>query len=218
MRPRRMIALLMLCVGALSACDTSNSRQKKTGEGRPTASSTSIGGPFKLTDQKGKTVTERDLVGKPSLIFFGFTFCPEVCPTTLLHISKWLKDLGPNGGKINTFYVTIDPQRDTQKQLQLYLSSFDPRIRGLTGSPAQIAEVAKAYHVYYKRVNLKNGDYVMDHSTMIYMIDAAGRFAGPIGYVEPDDHVMPLLRDLISRRKPKFRQPDPSTSIERSEG
>jgi len=210
------IASLALAAGALSACGGPNNRQGGTGEDRKAAASASYGGSFTLVDQNGRTVTERDLIGKPSLIFFGFTFCPEVCPTTLLHISKWLKDLGSDGGKINAFYVTIDPQRDTQKQLEQYLTSFDPRIRGLTGTPAQIDQIAKAYRVYYKRVNLQNGDYVMDHSTMIYMIDARGRFAGPIGYGEPDEHVMPLLRDLLAGRKPKSRQPDPRTSIERS--
>lgn len=217
MRAGITIATLALAAGTLSGCGKPSkpAEAATTVQGREAPST--MGGPFVLTDQTGKAVTERDLVGKPSLIFFGFTFCPEVCPTTLLHITKWLKDLGPDGNRINAFYVTIDPTRDTQKQLQQYLTSFDPRIRGLTGTTAQVDRIAKAYRVYYKRVNLKNGDYVMDHSTMIYMIDAKGQYVGPIGYGEADEHVMPLLRDLLAGRKPNVRQPDPRTSIERSE-
>lgn len=162
-----------------------------------TSGTAAIGGPFRLVDQNGRPATERDLVGKPSLIFFGFTYCPEVCPTTLLHMTSWFKQLGPDADKLNAFYVTIDPERDTAGQLKHYLTAFDPRIRGLTGTPAQVAQIAKAYRVYYKRVPLANGDYVMDHSTTVYMMDAHGNFVGPIGYDEPDAQVMPYLRDLV---------------------
>ena len=124
---------------------------------------------------------------------------------------------GPDGDKLNAFYVTVDPQRDTSEQLKQYLSAFDPRIRGLTGSPDQVAGIAKAYRVYYKRVPLENDDYVMDHSTMVYMMDAKGRFVGPIGYGEPDAQVMPLLRDLVAGRTPNVRATSlPAAAIERS--
>lgn len=194
---------LGLALFALSAC----------GQGeQPAAKVTStpidgpqIGGPFALVDQHGQAVTERALVGKPSLVFFGFTYCPEVCPTTLSHMTSWFKQLGPDGDKLNAFYITVDPQRDTAKQMKQYLTAFDGRIRGLTGTPDAIAKVAKEYRVYYKRVPLANGDYVMDHSTMVYMMDATGRFVGPIGYNEPDAQVMPLLRDLVAGRTPTMR-------------
>jgi protein SCO1/2 len=166
---------------------------------QPTAqvASSDIGGPFQLLDQNGRTVTDRDLRGKPSLVFFGFTYCPEVCPTTLTHMSAWLKALGSDADKLNAVYVTVDPERDTPQQLKQYLSAFDPRIRGLTGTPQQIAQIAKEYRVYYQKIPLENGNYTMDHSAMVYMMDAKGRFVGPIGYNEPDAKVLPLLRDLV---------------------
>ena len=156
-----------------------------------------LGGPFHLVDQNGRAVTERDLRGKPTIMFFGFTYCPEVCPTTLLHMSAWLRALGPDGNRLNVVYVTVDPERDTPAQLHAYLSAFDPRIRGLTGSPQDIASVAREYRVFYEKVPTPGGGYTMDHSTLIYMLDANGRFVGPIGYDEPDTKVLPVLRELV---------------------
>ncbi|MET4666340.1 SCO family protein [Sphingomonas sp. PvP056] len=211
-------AAMLLGAAALSlaACDDRGQKQTAAPRAAATPAKTKLGGSFTLVDQNGVRVTEKQLLGKPSLVFFGFTFCPEVCPTTLSHMTRWLKELGPDGDKINIFYVTVDPERDTPKQLKTYLTSFDSRIRGLSGTKAQIAEITKNYNVYYKRVPLANGDYVMDHSTMVYMMNGQGRYVGPIGYNEPDDHVMPLLRDLIAGRPPKSRKPDPRTAIERS--
>lgn len=200
---RRVIPLLAAALGAaaIAGCDRGD-QQTRTAPVTRTSGKAAIGGPFSLKDQTGRPVTDRDLIGKPSLIFFGFTSCPEVCPTTLMHMSKWLKDLGPDGDKLNALYVTVDPERDTAAQIKQYLSAFDPRIRGLTGSPAAVAEIAKNYRVYYNRVPLENGSYTMDHSTMVYMMDAQGEFVGPIGYNEPDADVMPLLRDLVAGRRP----------------
>lgn len=209
---------LIALVGAvaLGGCGSKTDSGSRTVQTSQATTAPAIGGPFQLVDQNGAKVTDKDLLGKPSLVFFGFTFCPEVCPTTLLHMTKWLKELGPDADKLNVVYVTVDPQRDTSKQLKQYLTSFDPRIRGLTGSPGQIATITKNYHVYSKRVPLENGDYTMDHSTMIYMMDPAGQFIAPIGYGEPDANVLPMLRDLLAGRTPKPAAPDPSTAIERS--
>jgi protein SCO1/2 len=157
----------------------------------------SIGGPFSLTDQNGHTVTDRDLLGKPAVVFFGFTYCPEVCPTTLTNLTAWLKTLGPDADKLNVVFITVDPARDTPKQLKAYLSAFDPRIRGLTGSEPAIAKVARAYRVYYQKVPLAGGGYTVDHSSMIYLMDAAGRFVEPIGYGETSDRALASLRRLI---------------------
>lgn len=214
-RHLRSVIALALGAAVLAACDQGTQQVKADQTGQATGNA-AIGGPFQLVDQNGRTITERDLLGKPSLVFFGFTYCPEVCPTTLTHMTKWLKELGPDGDKLNAFYVTVDPQRDTSKQLKQYLSAFDPRIRGLTGSAGAIASVAREYRAYYKRVPLENGDYVMDHSTMVYMMDGRGQFVGPIGYGEPDARVMPLLRDLVAGRPPVSHAPDPDTAIERS--
>ena len=216
MRRAPIILALALSGITLVGCSKGHQSANRSQAGQATGSP-AIGGPFQLVDQNGRVVSERDLLGKPSLVFFGFTYCPEVCPTTLTHMTRWLKELGSDGDKLNAFYVTVDPQRDTSKQLKQYLSAFDPRIRGLTGSPGQVASIAKGYRVYYKRVPLANGDYVMDHSTMVYMMDARGKFVGPIGYGEPDVQVMPLLRDLVAGRTPVSRSnPNPGAAIERS--
>jgi protein SCO1/2 len=137
-----------------------------------------IGGPFRLTDQNGATVTEQDLKGAPFLVFFGFTHCPEVCPTTLFEISEILRKLGPDAARVRAVFVTIDPERDTPAAMKDYLSSFDPHMLGLTGDPAEIAAVAKAYRVYYKKVPLEQ-DYTMDHTTIVYLMDKEGRFVSP---------------------------------------
>ena len=137
-----------------------------------------IGGPFRLTDQNGGTVTEQNLKGAPFLVFFGFTHCPEVCPTTLFELSEILRKLGPDGKRVRVVFITIDPERDTPAALKDYLSSFDPRMLALTGDPAEIAAVAKAYRVYYKKVPLEQ-DYTMDHTAIVYLMDKEGRFVSP---------------------------------------
>lgn len=143
------------------------------GNGQP-----SIGGPFSLVDQDGRTVTDADLEGKPTLIYFGYTFCPDVCPTTLLLMETAAEKLGPDGPKkVNLVFITIDPDRDTPKLMKGYVGNFGPTIEGLTGTPEQIAAVAKAYRVYYQKVPGKDGaPYLMDHSSIIYLLDRRGRF------------------------------------------
>lgn len=134
-----------------------------------------VGGPFTLTDQNGKTVTEADFRGQPFLVFFGYTHCPDVCPTTLSDMSQMLNALGKDK-KARGVFVTIDPERDTPAVLKDYLSSFDPRIAGLTGTPEAIAAVEKAYRVYAKRVPAEGGDYSMDHTGIVYLMDRDGGF------------------------------------------
>ncbi len=138
-----------------------------------------IGGPFSLTDQNGRTVTDQDFKGQPFLVFFGFTHCPEVCPTTLFEISEVLRKLGPDAERVRGLFITVDPERDTSAALKDYLSSFDPHMVGLTGDPAAIAAVAKAYRVYYKKVPLSEGGYTMDHTAIVYLMDKQGRFVSP---------------------------------------
>ena len=145
----------------------------------PSAGASPIGGPFSLTDQNGRTVTDQDLRGRPFLVFFGFTHCPDVCPTALFEISEVLGKLGPDAQKVSALFVTIDPERDTPTQMKDYLSSFNPRLVGLTGDPAAIATVAKEYLVYVKKVPLDHGDYTMDHTALVYLMDKDGRFVAP---------------------------------------
>jgi len=138
-----------------------------------------IGGPFQLTDQAGQTVTDKDLKGRPTLIFFGFTHCPDVCPTSLFEISEVLKAMGKDADRVNALFVSVDPERDTAAAMKDYLSSFDPHLKGLTGDPEAIAKVLSAYRVYSKKVPLKDGDYTMDHTALIYLMDRDGRFVSP---------------------------------------
>jgi protein SCO1/2 len=163
--------------------------------GAPIASAqAAIGGPFRLTDQNGRTVTSEDLKGHPSLVFFGFTNCPEVCPTTLFDISEVLNKLGPDGDKVNALFVTVDPERDTPEKLKDYLSSFNPRLIGLGGDPAALAAVAKAYRVYYKKVP-QDGGYTMDHTAIVYLMDKQGAFVAPFSLKRrPEDAAADLRR------------------------
>ncbi|MBV9557775.1 MAG: SCO family protein [Pseudolabrys sp.] len=150
-----------------------------TGQRPGAPSASAIGGPFELTDQDGKTITERDFKGKPLLVFFGYTHCPDVCPATLFDISEVLRALGPDAARTNALYVTVDPQRDTAAVMKDYLSSFDPHLRGATGDPAKIEQVEKAYRVYAKKVPTDGGDYTMDHTALVYLMDKQGRFVAP---------------------------------------
>jgi protein SCO1 len=147
-----------------------------------------IGGPFQLTDQTGQTVTDKSMQGRPSLIFFGFTHCPDVCPTTLFEMSEVLKAMGEDGDRVNAYYISVDPERDTQAAMKEYLSSFDPRLKGLTGNAEEIAKVLSEYRVYAKKVPLKDGDYTMDHTALIYLMDRDGKFVSPFNINrKPDD-------------------------------
>ena len=138
-----------------------------------------VGGPFQLVDQDGKTVSDADMKGRPFLVFFGYTHCPDVCPTTLFEMSQMLHALGPDAGRIGALFITIDPERDTPAVLKDYLASFDPHLRGLTGGPAAVDAALKAYRVYAKKVPLKDGDYTMDHTAVVYLMDKNGRFVAP---------------------------------------
>ncbi|TCS17286.1 SCO family protein [Caulobacter sp. BK020] len=156
-----------------------------------------IGGPFQLVDMNGRPVTEKTLLGKPTAIFFGFTYCPEVCPTTMAEMTAWLKALGPDADRLNVVFVSVDPERDTPEQLKLYLSNFDPRIQGFAGTPEAIAKTAKAYRVYYQKVATEGGGYTLDHSSAIYLFDAQGRFVEPIGYGGPPERGLAQLKALL---------------------
>ncbi len=141
----------------------------------PAPPASAIGGPFQLTSQTGAQVNEKDLLGKPYLIFFGYTHCPDVCHTTLFEMSEILRALGPDA-KVGGLFVTVDPERDTQEVLKDYLASFDPRITGLTGPRAQLEPMLRSYRIYAKRAPGKDEDYAVDHTTVVYLMDKNGRF------------------------------------------
>ncbi|WP_119678715.1 SCO family protein [Indioceanicola profundi] len=136
----------------------------------------SIGGPFALTDHTGAAVTDADYQGKFRLIFFGFTFCPDICPTELQVMAQALDVLGPAAEDVKPLFVTIDPERDTPAQLAEYVSLFDDRITGLTGTPEQIADIARKYRVYYAKAPGDAETYLMDHSTYTYLMGPDGQF------------------------------------------
>jgi protein SCO1 len=156
-----------------------------------------VGGPFTLLDQNGKTVTEKALQGRPSLVFFGFTHCPDVCPTTLYQMTQVYTELGGDADKVGSFFVTVDPERDTPEQLKTYLSSFDPHIVGLTGDRAAVDPVLKAYRVYSKKVPTNGDDYTMDHTALVYLMDREGRFVGAFNLQRPPAEAAKELAKLF---------------------
>lgn len=160
-----------------------------------------LGGPFRLVSDEGKPVTDADLRGRPTVLYFGFTFCPEVCPTTLAELANLMGKLGPDADRLNYAFVTVDPERDTPKVMHEYVGAFDRRIRGLTGTPAEIAAVAKSYAVYVRKVPLENGGYTMDHTASVFLLDANGGFVGTIAYGEDEASALAKLKRLAARDK-----------------
>ena len=145
----------------------------------PIAMTSAVGGPFQLVDQNAKPITEQDLKGHPFLVFFGFTHCPDVCPTTLFEVSEIFRALGPEAKDVRALFITVDPERDTPAVLKDYLSSFDPRIIGVTGDGTAVAAAEKAYRVYAKKVPIDGGGYTMDHTAIVYLMSKDGRFVAP---------------------------------------
>lgn len=137
-----------------------------------------IGGPFALIDHTGARRTDRDFLGQFMLVYFGFTYCPDVCPTDLLQMGLALDQLGPDGDVVRPIFITVDPERDTPEHLKEYLSMFHPRFVGLSGDPVAIKEAARAYRVYYARAGLVEPDYTVDHSAFIYLIGRKGEYLG----------------------------------------
>jgi protein SCO1/2 len=181
---------LLLCLGAITLIAGTNIPSKAF---QPA----NIGGPFRLVDQNGKTVTDGDLKGKPFLVFFGFTHCPDVCPTTLFDVSEVMRSLGPDADRTAALFITVDPERDNAAALKDYLGSFDPHLRGLTGDEAALAAVAKAYRVYYKKVPLDGGDYTMDHTAIVYLMDKDGHFVSPFSLKRKPDVAAAELRKYL---------------------
>ncbi len=144
--------------------------------GQLASSSSAIGGAFNLVDQSGKPFTEKELTGKPSLVFFGFTHCPDICPTKLFEITQMLDSLGTDAGKVNVVFITVDPERDTTELLSTYLGSFHAGIRGLTGTDEQVTQAMRAYRAFGRKVPLDGGGYTMDHTTLVYLMDKQGQF------------------------------------------
>ncbi|HEY8384396.1 MAG TPA: SCO family protein [Microvirga sp.] len=155
-----------------------------------------VGGPFALVNQDGRPVTEKDFAGQPYLVFFGFTHCPDVCPTTLFQISEVLKAAGPKGQGLKALFITVDPERDTPEVLKSYLGSFDERIVGLTGDRTAVDAAIRTFRAFSRKVPGKDGDYAMDHSSTVYLMDGKHRLVGSFNLNRaPDD----AARDLLSQ-------------------
>ncbi len=185
---RRTLVGLFAMAALLTACDNSS---------RPSPPS-DIGGPFQLTDQNGGRVDQRILLGKWSAVFFGYTFCPDVCPTTLTTLATAIDRLGSEARRFQVIFVTIDPARDTPTQLKTYLSSpaFPKGTIGLTGTPTEIAQIARGYRVYYGKAG-EGPDYSMDHTAIVYLMDPRGRFSQPIGFGQAPARIAEQIKSAM---------------------
>lgn len=185
MNRRLLLPLLVFILGAaaLAAAAFITFAPASRQGGQNLASS--VGGPFTLTTAEGKPLTDKDLRGAPFLVFFGFTHCPDICPTKLFEISEVLRAAGTKGDKLKALFVTVDPERDTAETMKSYLGSFDPRIIGLTGDRSAIDAAIKAYRAYARKVPLKDGDYTMDHTALVYLMDKNGGFVGAFNIERP---------------------------------
>jgi protein SCO1/2 len=164
---------------------------------RPQDQADGIGGSYALVSHDGRPVTEQTFRGKPHLVFFGFTHCPDVCPATLFNISEALRATGERGRDLRALFISVDPERDTPAVLKEYVSSFDERIVGLTGSQAQVDAAVKAFRSFARKAPGKDGDYTMEHTSYVYLMDKAGRFVGTFGVTRPPEQAAAdLLKHL----------------------
>ena len=198
--PRFLLIAVLLCgllvVAAGFAIGLAFREGPRGAAGTPLAAA--IGGPFTLVDQDGKTVTDADLKGKWQLIYFGYTHCPDACPTALNDISLALDKLGGKSKEVGAVFITVDPERDTPAVLKSYVASFDAPILALTGTPEQVAAAAKAYRVYFAKHKRADGDYDMDHSSVIYVMDPQGRFTASFTHENAPEEIADRLGKLLS--------------------
>jgi protein SCO1 len=158
-----------------------------------------FGAAFTLVDQKNQPITEAAFHGHPSAVFFGYTSCPDVCPTTLLDMTGWLKTLGDQGKDLHAYFVTIDPARDTPDVMNTYISNFSDRIVGISGDPDKVYAMARSFGIYWKKVPTDGGDYTMDHTASVLLLDGKGDFAGTIAYGENADTAVQKLKNLVAK-------------------
>jgi cytochrome oxidase Cu insertion factor (SCO1/SenC/PrrC family) len=183
----RLIAMLLLCAGGFVWL---------SGE----AAASPPGGPFTLQDGDGRQVTDRDFRGKYMLVYFGYTYCPDICPTTLNEVVDALDRLGAKADQVQAIFITVDPKRDIPTVVKQYAAAFSPRLIGLTGSSEQIAQVAKTYRVYYAetRIGPEPNDYAMAHSSVLYLMGPGGEFVAPIRGDESGRQIAEDLSRLMS--------------------
>jgi protein SCO1 len=188
-----LAAFIILGSGAFLALELHDNARGAAG----TLLGSAIGGPFSLVDQDGKTVTSTALEGKWLLVYFGYTHCPDACPTALNNIALALRDLGAKSGEVRPVFITIDPERDTPKVMKDYVTAFDAPILALSGSAGQVAQAAKEYRVYYAKHPEAGGDYSMDHTSIIYVMDPKGRFTATFTSEDPPAQIAERLKKLL---------------------
>jgi protein SCO1/2 len=184
------IALGLLAIGATSYV-------MRLDQERGTAS-VPIGGRFELVDQDNRVVTERDFAGRLRLVYFGYTFCPDVCPMSLKTMSVALEQLGDDAKEVAFLFVTLDPERDTVAQMKAYVGLFEPGPVGLTGTAEQVAAAARAWRVYYRlHDDGKDEDYLVDHSSFVYLMDREGRYLAHFGHAATPEQLVEEIRDAL---------------------
>ncbi|QEE09506.1 SCO family protein [Bartonella kosoyi] len=162
-----------------------------------------LGDDFTLTDSNGQTVTQADVRSKPSVIFFGFTMCPEICPTTLMNLDRWLTALGPKADKLGIWFVTVDPERDTPEALHEYLSNFTNKIIGISGEPEKVHKMVNSFNIFAEKVPGTDGNYTYDHTAAIFLLKKGGKLAGIIPY-EPTEDDNELKDEIAIERLKKL--------------
>lgn len=182
-----------LGLGAWRSGDLRLTDVRETENGRPDLSRMA----WRLIDDQGNPVVPQDWLGQASMVFFGFTWCPDVCPTTLMDIADWLEGLGQDADRIRVAMITVDPERDSPEILAEYLSNFDIRIRGLTGSADAVAKAAEAFGVTYTRLPRDDGDYTMNHTSGVFVFRPSGELASTIDFHEERRFAVPKIRRAI---------------------
>ncbi|QIB36297.1 SCO family protein [Ancylobacter pratisalsi] len=196
MSHRRVLVLLVAFVIGAAVIVTGALALLPGGE-TSVSTQTTIGGPFELVDQDSQPVSQETFLGEPVLVFFGFTHCPDICPTTLFEMSQLFDALGPDARKVTGLFITVDPERDTPEVMKSYLGSFHPSIQGLSGTSEQVAAVIKAYRAYAKKVPTQDGDYTMDHTAIVYLMGKDGEFIAPFNLKRSPDEAAAELRRYL---------------------
>jgi protein SCO1/2 len=189
-----LVAIALFGLGALTVQRYAGgaATEQSAGTGTP------FGGSFALVDQSGAPVTEAIFRGKPAAVLFGYTHCPDVCPTTLMQMAEWRKALGSDAEKMRFVFVTVDPERDTVAVMRDYVGAFSDQITGVTGEPDKVAAMTKAFKIYSRKVPLEGGDYSMDHTASVLLLGADGDLAGTIARDEDRETAMAKLKRLVA--------------------
>lgn len=186
-----------LAVALVSAYGILNGSKNTQTAGLSGPAQTAMGAPFSLLDHNGEPITQEAFAGRPTALFFGFTHCPEICPTTLYELAGWIEELGEDGKDLKAYFVTVDPARDTPQVMENYVTAFTDRITGITGDEGEIARLADAWGVYHKKIPLEGGDYTMDHTASVFLVQPDGQLKGTVAYGENSNTAVQKLRMLI---------------------